>query len=230
EAKLEALRKMFATIPKHKGTEKLQAELKTKISRAKDEVEGAKKAAKKGISHKIPREGAGQVVIVGAPNVGKSQLLADLTSAHPEIAPYPFTTHAPQPGMMRWHDVYVQLIDTPPITTDYLEGYLPGMIRAADAALVVLDLSADEGLEQTDALLGRLQAAKIRLVTRATHETSNESLAEKKSLLVANKIDLAGAAERLKLTEELWADRFEVLSVSAATGQGVEELRDRTYR
>src|SRR5438093_7363807 len=85
EDKLEALRKMFATLPKHKGTEKLQAELKSKISRTRDEIEGAKKAAKKGISHKIPREGAGQVVILGPPNVGKSQLLARLTSAHPEI-------------------------------------------------------------------------------------------------------------------------------------------------
>src|SRR5438093_98741 len=83
--KLEALRKMYATLPKHKGTEKLQAELKTKISRAKEEIDGAKKAAKKGVSHKIPREGAGQVMILGAPNAGKSQILAALTSAHPEV-------------------------------------------------------------------------------------------------------------------------------------------------
>ena len=228
--RLESLKKMYALLPKHKGTEKLQADLKTKISRLKEEVEGEKKAAKKGVSHKIPHEGAGQVVIMGAPNVGKSQTLARLTSAHPEVAPYTFTTHAPQPGMMPWHDVQVQLVDTPPITSDYLEGYLPGMIRSADAALLVGDLSVDEGLEQADELLRRLAAAKIRLVTHAAPDTGNEAVVEKNTLLVANKLDTPDAPSRLEMLRELVGDRFEVVPVSATVGTGMEELRDRIYR
>src|SRR5512147_3126365 len=98
-AKLEKLREMLRLLPKHKGTEKLQAELKQKISRARDEVEGGKGGAKGGLSYKVPREGAGQLVLLGGPNVGKSALLAAVTHARPEVAAYPFTTRAPQPGM-----------------------------------------------------------------------------------------------------------------------------------
>jgi hypothetical protein len=230
EEKLEGLKKMWALLPKHKGTDKMQAELKAKISAAKDEVEGGRKAAKKGISHKIPRDGAGQIMLLGAPNCGKSQILASLTAAHPEVAPYPFTTHAPQPGMMRWHDVQVQLIDTPPITADYLESYLPGMIRSADAVLLVLDLSLDEGIEQADELLRRLEEAKVRLTGRPAPETANELVADKRSLLVANKIDTPEASDRLAMVRELYGERFEILAVSATGGDAMEELRDRSYQ
>ena len=139
--RLEALRVMFRLLPKHKGTEKLQSDLKQKISRAKEEIEGGKSGAKKaGLSHRVPREGAGQVVLVGAPNVGKSAILAALTNARPEVAPFPFTTRAPYPGMMAWEDVRLQLVDLPPITPDFLEPWLPGLVRSADAALLVVDL------------------------------------------------------------------------------------------
>src|SRR5438477_3196418 len=122
EERLAALQKMWQEVPKHKASEKLQAELKQKLSAAKEDVEHEKKHGKKGgVSYKIPRQGAGQYVILGPPNVGKSRLLTRMTRATPEVAPYPFTTHEPTPGMMDWQDAKVQLIDTPPITGDYLE-------------------------------------------------------------------------------------------------------------
>src|SRR5215470_13857301 len=137
EEKLACLKTMWALVPKHKASEKLQAELKTKMSDLSKEIEHAKRHPKKaGVSHKIPKQGAGQYVIVGGPNAGKSRLLTRLTPATPEVAPYPFTTHEPRPGMMDWEDVRIQLIDTPPITADYLEGYLQSMVRSADAALL----------------------------------------------------------------------------------------------
>lgn len=228
DEKLAALKVMLVQIPKHKGTEKLQAELKAKIARAKDEVESEKKTPKKGVSYKIPREGAGQVVIAGPPNVGKSQILAALTSARPEVAPYPFTTHAPQPGMMPWKNVRVQLIDTPPITADYLEGYLTGMLRAADSVLLVVDLATDDGLDAADACLNRLEQSKLRLATEAP--TGGDPTIEfQKTLLVANKIDESDAPERLAMLREYYANRFEIVPIAAQVGTGMEALRDRIY-
>src|SRR5687767_8367169 len=130
EERLACLRKMYTLLPKHKASEKLQAELKTKISETRDEVEKEKKSPKKaGVSHKVPKQGAGQYVLVGGPNAGKSRLLTRLTRAAPEVAPYPFTTREPHVGMMDWEDVHVQLIDLPPITADFMEGYVSTMVR-----------------------------------------------------------------------------------------------------
>ena len=97
--KIAALERMLATIPKHKGTEKLQADLKRRISQTR------KDAQKKGASHSTPfylieREGAGQVALIGPPNSGKSLLVRAVTHAEPEVADYPFTTRFPTPGMM----------------------------------------------------------------------------------------------------------------------------------
>src|SRR3954469_692807 len=146
EERLECLKKMWALVPKHKASEKLQAEIKTKLSDAREEVERERKSPKKvGVSHKIPKQGAGQIILLGGPNTGKSRLLTRLTRATPEVAAYPFTTREPYAGMMDWEDVKIQLIDTPPITGDFMEPYVNSMVRAADACLLMVDLGDDDG-------------------------------------------------------------------------------------
>src|SRR6266852_4999957 len=155
--RLECLKKMYSLLPKHKASEKLQADLKTRLSDTRKEIEQERKSPKKvGISCKIPKQGAGQYVILGAPNAGKSRLLTRLTRATPEVAPYPFTTREPHAGMMDWEDVRVQLIDLPPITADFMEGYVSSMVRTADRALLVIDLGDDDGPFAAEAVLERL--------------------------------------------------------------------------
>ncbi len=233
EERLACLKKMYSLLPKHKASEKLQADLKTKISDAKEEVDRDRKSPKKtGVSYKIPRQGAGQYVILGAPNVGKSRLLTRLSRAAPEVAPYPFTTHEPHAGMMDWQDARVQLIDTPPITADYLEGYLPGMIQTADAAILMVDLGDDDGPFAAETVIERLAKTKTNLVGDSTSisPTAEPDQPSTKSMLVANKMDLPGAEGRLEVVREMFASRFPLHVISAEHGTGLEELRDAIYK
>src|SRR3954447_24729629 len=176
EERLECLKRMWALVPKHKASEKLQAELKTKLSETREEVERERKSPKKaGVSYKIPRQGAGQVLLLGGPNAGKSKILTRLTRATPEVAPYPFTTREPHAGMMEWEDARVQLIDTPPITADVMEGYVSSMVRSADGAVLMLDLADDDGPFAADAVINKLAETKTVLVGRPPDEITDFS-------------------------------------------------------
>jgi len=153
--KIAALEEMYATIPKHKGTEKMQADIKRRISKLREAGEQPK--ARGGIDlFYVEKHGAGQFVLIGLPNCGKSALVGALTKAHVTVAPYPFATHAPVPGMMAYEDVQIQLVDMPPVTA---EGPVPGMIgsvRAADGLILCIDLGADV-LEQMEVCMGLLE-------------------------------------------------------------------------
>lgn len=237
EEELSCLQVMLAEIPKHKGTDHLQASLKTKISKLKKEIEtgGGKKGGKRS-GVRIPRQGAGTVVLLGGPNTGKSQLLATMTRATPEVADYPFTTHAPMPGMMPWEDVTVQLIDLPPITADFIESYVYGLIRSADLALLMLDLGSDDGLEQCQEVLDRLNTSRTRLARESYLDEEDIGVTYTQTLFVPTKIDLPDAADRLELFHELCDVDFDEYPVCAKpepgteTNESLEKLRNEIYR
>lgn len=230
EDKLAALREMWVILPKHKASEKVQADLKTKISELTDEIEHAKLGPKKAApgTFKIPKQGAGQVVFLGPPNAGKSKLLSRLTKATPTVAPYPFTTREPVPGMMEYEDVRVQLVDLPPVTADVYEHFITDITRAADAAVLFLDLSDDDGPAATQAVIDRLKLARRELVSDAATD-DDPTTYHLKTLLVANKADDEAADIRLELAKEAFGNRFPMLVVSAEQGTGLDELKKAIY-
>jgi ribosome-interacting GTPase 1 len=230
DEELRCLELMLREIPKHKGTDKLQAELKAKISKAKQETEHANKTGKK--AHhgpNIQRQGAGRAIILGGPNAGKSQLLAKLTRATPEIALYPFTTREPQPGMMPWEDVQVQLIDTPPISADVFDSTLLGLIRGSDLVLLMFDAGSDEGIDAFTPVIDRLSEAKTRLAKESYLDEEDVGLSFTQTFLVHNKFDLPGAEDRIALLKEFCPLDFREFRISAEHGTGLEDLRNAIY-
>lgn len=225
EAKLAALEEMLRTIPKHKGTEKMQADLKRRIARLRDEQQRRKGASRARPFYHIEREGAGQVVLVGGPNVGKSSLLAALTNATPQIADYPFTTRIPVAGMAAFEDVQIQLVDLPPVSAESAEGWLFALIRAADGALVLVDLTDQEVLASTEAVLELLAASNVTLIPPEQARGPNQVPA----IFVAAKLDAPGAAQTLDVFKEFYADRLPVLPVSAEQDVNLSELRRQMF-
>lgn len=226
---LECLQLMLREIPKHKGTDKLQADLKAKIAKAKAEGEKLATQAAGKPATKIPKQGAGRLVLVGAPNSGKSQLLTALTRAQPEVAPYPFTTQVPTPGMMLFEDCPFQLIDLPPVTDDFMDPATIGLVRGADRVLLVVDLASDELIEDTQAVLGRFAAGKTRLGRETKLDDEDIGVSYTSTTILLNKVDAPDAQERLGLLDEFLELPFERIEVSATEGQGLAELRKHTF-
>jgi ribosome-interacting GTPase 1 len=229
--KIEALEEMMAVIPKHKGTEKMRAALRQKMARLLEEKDKKAGVSKASAVYSVPREGACQAVILGAPNVGKSSLLASLTHATPEIGDYPFTTRLPQPGMMPFEDIQLQLVDLPPIAEEVYKPWIGSIVRQADLALLVVDLASDELLDQVDSVLNILQESKIQLVGKmpADSKATAPEMAVCRALLIANKSDAAQAQLSLVILKELLGGQFEIVPVSTISGRGLTELRQLIF-
>lgn len=224
QEKIEALELMLAIMPKHKGTDKLRADLRRRIARAADELE--KTAVRKGYSYRIRREGAGQVVLVGLPNVGKSRLLGALTEASPEVGDYPFTTRSAMPGMMRFENIKIQLVDTTPVNDHNARAWLPALLRACDAILIVVDLSQDP-LEQLDATIEELKGFKIALGDGGGEP--GEGMVGKAALVVGNKSDRQNAVANYARLSLRCGDKLPAIAVSAEKDSTLEELRKRIF-
>ncbi len=218
EEKLAALEDMQSTIPKHKGTEKMRADIKRKIARLGDADIRAKKGHGSGHDN-IPKEGAGQAVLVGPPNSGKSSLVAALTNAKPEVAEYPFSTLVPIPGMMKFEDVGIQLVDLPPLSDEYTEPWVYNLIRAAD--IVILVLSLDE-IDLLDEYLGDLR----RMLSERHLELATEAaVGEERVRILPTRIALT-KADALPGAAELLAELpFPGVVMSVASGEGLDDFR-----
>jgi len=225
--KIAALEEMLAIMPKHKGTDHLRAELRRRIAKLIQASD--KKAATQRASMGILKEGAAQVVVIGPPNVGKSQLVSRVTNASPTVAEYPFTTHTVTPGMMKFENIQIQLIDTPPIVPQSIEFWLPPMLRRADALLVMIDLS-DDPLAQIETITTELGNMKIGIIDGKTTDEQQSVLQHKKALIIGNKINLAQASRNYTVLQDKYKDQLSVSAISAKEGIGLEELKLKIYQ
>jgi ribosome-interacting GTPase 1 len=227
EEKIAALEEMLRVIPKHKGTDKLQADLRSRLSRLKREPK--KKGAAKAFSHKVPSEGAGQVVLLGSPNAGKSRLVATLTHATPEVASYPMTTRDTSPGMMPYEDIAIQLVDMPPLCEEHVEPWVYDVVRGGDIAWLVV--SIERPIVGYELVMDLLDGKGIGLYPpkAETPTDARPGWLFKESLLVVTGMDLDGADGDLEALQELLETELPILPVSTADGTGLDELASRTF-
>ena len=212
EEKLAALEEMWRELPKHKSSEKIQADLKKKLSAARKALQQTdKKGPSKADPFYIPKTGAGQIALLGTPNVGKSSIVGGLTNARVKITDHPFGTPLPLPGSVPYEDVQIQLIDTPPVTAEHVPAGFPGLWRLADALIVVADVSSDSVLEDLETCLDHLAERRIEL-TKGPRERPDEPGATLKvpGLVLANKIDVPGASDNLEMLRELFGARVRI--------------------
>ena len=237
--RLECLKTMLRTIPKHKGTEHLQADIKSRIKQLSDELAGPKRTpSRTGPVHAIRPEGAAQIALLGPPNSGKSSLHARLTGSKAPVGPYPHTTQEPLPGMFPHEDVHFQLIDLPAISADYLPAWLMNALQPADGVLLVVDIADPACAEQLQMVIERLEDRKVTLVGRWPADPPDSGYVDideeqraldpfrlyLPTLLLANKIDLNPRPGDIRALQDLAGTRFPALAVSAETGAGLEEI------
>jgi ribosome-interacting GTPase 1 len=226
--KIKALEVMMAVIPKHKGTERLRGQLKSRMAKLKEELQRKPAVSRAEQVYNIKREGAAQVVLLGLPNSGKSTLFTHLTHAPSEVADYPFTTQKPIPGMMKFENIQIQLVDTPPIQMDRIEPGFPNLIRNASGLLVLLDLT-DDPVFQMEIILEELNRMKILIGDREPSCALELGWVFKKAVLLGNKVDLRDAMEGLRALQARFSKEWLILPISAKEEMNFEELKKEVY-
>jgi hypothetical protein len=227
--KVARFEEMISSVPKHKGTDKLRADLRRQLSKLREEAQSHKKRGAHQAAFHIDKEGAGQAVVIGSTNVGKSALVAALTHAEPEISPAPYTTRKPLPGMMPLEDIQVQLVDTPSMDRGFVEPGLFNLIRQADLILLVVDLQADP-LEQLAETLLLLEEHRIALLERWDRYASQDRMVFIPLLILANKCDNESQDEVYDLFCALLGEECPMIPVSAVTGRNFDWLKQRIYQ
>ncbi len=221
DEKIERLEDMMSLLPKHKGTDHLYADLKRRMSRLRKQMEQSTGRRGGGAYVDITKEGAAaQVILVGPPNSGKSSILKALSNAHPEVADYPFTTSRMQPGMIPYKDIQIQLVDCPAVTAEFIHMHLLSLVRGADAALLVADLSRDTLLDDIDAVLDAFSSRHVHFVQKQ-EENDRDAVP---CCILANKRDAPGAEDRLGLLQEQIGESLEIIPISCSESGNVDTI------
>ena len=235
--RLDCLKEMLRTIPKHKGTEHLQADIKSRIKQLTEDLSGPKKGgSRSGPVHSVRPDGAAQIALIGPPNSGKSSLHIALTGSRADVGPYPRTTHEPMPGMLPYQDVLFQLVDLPPISEDFMDSWFVNALQPADAALLVVDIADSDCTDHIQTILKRLDQKKVSLVENwsglakgVAHVDDDEETPDPfriylPTLLVANKKDLNPDPDDVAVLEELTGVNFPAVMTSVTTTENLDDI------
>jgi ribosome-interacting GTPase 1 len=199
------------------------------MAKLKEELQRRPTVGKAEQAYNVKREGAAQVILLGLPNSGKSSLLSQITHASSEVADYPYTTQKPIPGMMKFENLQIQLVDTPPIQSDHIEPGFPNLIRNADGLLLLVDLTEDPIL-QMEILLEELNKMKIRVAGKEPRPFLDVGWASLRALLVGNKCEVKNAMEAYGRFENHFRDTFPILPISVQGGMNLDELGKEIYQ
>jgi len=228
DEKITGLEALISTIPKHKGTDKLRANFRKRLSKLKSSTQSRKKTGTSHSPYHIEKEGAGQIVLIGPTNVGKSSLLASLTNASPDVSDAPHTTWRPTPGMLQIDNVQVQIIDTPPLNRDYVDPELLNAIRRADLSLVMVDVQTFpvEQLEETIDIL-----KEHRIIPEHMREAYSDQLRKTviPIIILANKCDDKACDEVFELFCELLEGDYPLLPISILNGRNIDEMKQMIF-
>jgi ribosome-interacting GTPase 1 len=228
--RVAALQEMMSATPKHKGTDHLRADMRSRMARLMEDLEKPRQTGGgQSDPFSIRKEGAGQAALVGLPNGGKSQLLASLTGANAKVAAYPFTTQLPQPGMLPYQNVRIQMIDTPAINDQDMQTRLFSLLRNTDILLIVIDLSAD-ALGQMEQVVDDLERWGFLLLGKDEMPDPEEHRVQKRVVVAGNKADEEGALDQYQELDKGYGDRFPVVMVSTLEEVGLDELKEAVFK
>jgi ribosome-interacting GTPase 1 len=222
------LEEMLIIMPKHKGTDKLRAGVRRKISKFKAQSQQKKGISRRETAYSIDREGAAQVVIIGPPNPGKSSLVARLTNAKPEVAEFPHSTWKPTPGMVSYENVQFQLVDTPPITRDYMDPWVGDLIRRSDIVAILIDLHEDP-LRQFEDTFSILQDLRIFPEDFPVPQELKKPPLIKRMVVLVNKVDDVTDNEDYEIFLELLETKLPCLGISAETGRNLSRFVETLF-
>ena len=228
EEKIEALEEMLAIMPKHKGTDKLKADLRRKIAKLKLEGQQKKGGARSQTAYSIDREGAGQIAVIGPPNTGKSSLVGTVTNADPEVGDFPFTTWKPTPGMVPYENIQFQVIDTPPLSKEYTDPWFADLLRRVDMIMILIDLRADPIQQLQDALS---MLRDWRIFPKGTEIPGDLKKPPfiKRMLVAVNKMDEAKDEEDYEVFLELSEIKLPCIGISVHRGRNLSALVEKIY-
>ena len=202
EEKIEALKGMIKECPKHKSSENMLANLKTRYKKLKEKIAKVKKSGKstfKGIKKQDM-----QIAIIGFANSGKSSLLSNLTNAQPKISDMQFTTKKPIIGMMNYETINMQILENPAIESEH---YDKGLVNTADTIIILV-----ENLEQINKIKEKLNKTKA------------------KKIVVFNKTDKLNNSQKRKLSATLQSKKYNFILISTRTKENIEQLKEKIFQ